>query len=79
MAQNLALQAGGPITPHFILVVDLAQSTWDWQNRGEPPLDDPAYYLRYCKTFSRMGGTMRYLSADNREFFCALLHALRAG
>jgi hypothetical protein len=79
MAQNLALQAGGPITRHYILVVDLAQSTWDWQNRGEPPLDDPAYYLRYCKTFSRMGGTMRYLSADNRDFFLALLHALRAG
>ncbi len=76
MAQNLAIQAGWRIEGHYILVVDLAECRWDW-GRGEPPEDDPAYYLRCNKTFSRMGGDMRYLRADNRVFLPALLHALR--
>jgi hypothetical protein len=76
MAQNLALQAGQAITRHFLLVVDIAASAWDWQSGGEPPASDPAYYLRWCKTFSRMGGTMRYLTADARGFFPSLLAAL---
>jgi hypothetical protein len=76
MAQNLALQAGQAITRHFILVVDIAASAWDWQADGEPPASDPAYYLRWCKTFSRMGGTMSYLAADARAFFPSLLAAL---
>lgn len=76
MAQNLAAQEGKRIRDHHILVVDLAKSAWDWTRDGEPPMGDPAYYLRYCKTFSRMGGTMRYLSMDNRDFFLSLLAAL---
>ncbi len=79
MAQNLAIQAGRRIEKHFILVVDLAKSTWDWDAAGEPPMDNPAYYLRYCKTFSRMGGTMRYLSADNRRFLARLSSELASG
>lgn len=71
MAQNLQMQNGKHIDNHYMLIVDLAESDWDWQNKGEPPMDNPAYYLRYCKTFSRMGGRMHYLSADNRDF---LLH-----
>lgn len=71
MSQNLKIQDGKHIDKHYILVVDLAENTWDWK-QGEPPMDNPAYYLRYCKTFSRMGGTMRYLSADNRDFLIAL-------
>jgi len=55
----------------------LAESSWDWQQNGEPPMDNPAYYLRYCKTFSRMGGTMRYVSAHNRDFLLTLLQALQ--
>ncbi len=78
MAQNLRRQEGGAIRDHFILVVDLAASDWDWQARGEPPVDHPAYYLRFCKTFHRMGGTLRYLCADNRAFFLALDRALEA-
>ena len=77
MSQNLALQKGELIHNHHIVVVDLAESTWDWQKDGEPPVDNPAYYLRYCKTFARMGGTMRYLQADNRDFFLSLVRALR--
>ena len=76
MAQNLHRQAGRTIKNHFVLVVDLAAVDWDWSARGEPPMDNPAYYLRYCKTFSRMGGTMRYLSADNRDFLLALSREL---
>ena len=70
--------AGGlivPLTPNM-LVVDLAESEWDWNKNGEPPMDNPAYYLRYCKTFSRMGGEMHYLTADNRDFLLALYQEL---
>jgi hypothetical protein len=79
MAQNLEIQAGRRIEKHFMVVVDLADAPWDWAKDGEPPMDNPAYYLRYCKTFSRMGGTMRYLSADNRQFLLSLLRQLERG
>jgi hypothetical protein len=75
MAQNLAIRDGRHIDNHYTLVVDLAPCRWDW-SRGEPPETDPAYYLRYNKTFSRMGGVMRYLSADNRDFILALSQSL---
>ena len=75
MAQNLHLQKGKPIENHYMCIVDLAENKWDW-SRGEPPQDRPEYYLRYLKTFSRMGGTMRYLTADNRDFFLGLLREL---
>ena len=78
MAQNLHLQQGAPLGGHFIAVVDLAQGNWDWA-RGEPPQTDPAYYLRFCKTFNRMGGTLRYLSADNRAFLTTLTRQLERG
>jgi len=76
MSQNLALQTGTSIQKHYIVVVDLAESTWDWQKKGEPPKDNPAYYLRYCKTFNRMGGEMHYLNADNRDFLLTLSQML---
>ncbi len=76
MAQNLHLQQDQHIDNHYMLIVDLAQSDWDWQNSGEPPMDNPAYYLRYCKTFSRMGGRMHYLSADNRDLLLRLYKEL---
>jgi len=75
MAQNLALQGGRHIEGHFITVVDLAESTWDW-SKGEPPETHPDYYLRYCKTFHRMGGELRYARADNRDFLLALCREL---
>ena len=78
MAQNLALQQGHKITTHYMAIVDLAESRWNWQTDGDPPANNAAYYLRYCKTFSRMGGTMRYVSADNRDFLLALLNELGA-
>jgi hypothetical protein len=78
MSQNLALQEGAPVSGHLMVVVDLAESRWDW-SQGEPPPESPDYYLRYCKTFSRMGGTMRYISADNRDFLLALCRELGVG
>ncbi len=76
MCRNVAIREGKLIDNHFILVADLAPSEWDWQKDGEPPVDNPAYYMRYCKTFSRMGGEMHYMTADNRDFLPALYQAL---
>jgi len=57
-------------------VVDLQDGgNWDWSG-GEPPKDNAAYYLRFCKSYARMGGTMRYSQCDNIVFMhrlCALL------
>lgn len=75
MSQNLAMQEGRTINGHKIIVVDLARSTWDW-SKGEPPENSPDYYLRYNKTFARMGGTLKYLCADNRDFLLALVRAM---
>jgi hypothetical protein len=74
---NLRLQAGRPVVRgHAIYVVDLQDGgNWDW-TKGEPPKENPAYYLRFCKSYSRMGGTMRYLQCDNVLFLHRLLHEL---
>ena len=77
MAQNVKIQKNKHIDDHFILVVDLVKSEWDWKKNGEPPTDNPAYYLRFCKTFHRMGGEMHYLAADNRDFLLALYQKLK--
>ncbi|HEV2971832.1 MAG TPA: hypothetical protein VGY55_17795 [Pirellulales bacterium] len=74
---NLRLQAGRPVVrDHTTYVVDLQPAgNWDW-TRGEPPKDNPAYYLRFCKSFSRMGGAMHYLQCDNAAFIHNLHHEL---
>jgi hypothetical protein len=66
---NLRLQEGRPIVQdHSIYVVDIQDGgNWDWAE-GEPPKANPAYYLRFCKSFSRMGGAMQYLCCDNAAF-----------
>ena len=76
---NLRLQAGQNIVQgHNIYVVDLQDGgNWDW-TKGEPPKDSPAYYLRFCKSFSRMHGAMHYLQCDNVVFVHNLLHRLMA-
>lgn len=76
---NLRLQAGRNIVHgHNIYVVDLQDGgNWDW-TKGEPPKESPAYYLRFCKSFSRMHGAMHYLQCDNVAFVHNLLHWLRA-
>lgn len=66
---NLRFQDGRPpVASHSIYVVDLQDGgAWDWA-QGEPPKTNPAYYLRFCKSFSRMGGAMRYVQSDNLAF-----------
>ncbi len=76
ISQNVHLQKGSKITNHLMVVVDLQVAPWDW-SQGEPPMDNPAYYLRYCKTFNRMGGTLKYITADNRDFLLGLYSRLR--
>ena len=75
---NLRLQNGRSILhDHRIYVVDIQDGgNWDW-SRGEPPKDNPAYYLRFCKSFARMGGEMQYLQLDNVEFLQGLLANLK--
>lgn len=75
MSRNVLLREGKDIRHCHLHVVDLQKSTWDW-SKGEPPMDNPAYYLRYMKTFSRMGCPVDYLSADNRDYLVALWRAL---
>ncbi|MCO6454721.1 MAG: hypothetical protein J5I93_05410 [Pirellulaceae bacterium] len=74
---NLRLQSGRQVVrDHSIYVVDLQDGgNWDW-TQGEPPKTNPAYYLRFCKSYSRMGGTMRYLQCDNAAFIHHLYHEL---
>jgi len=75
---NIRFQHGRPPVRDFdIFVVDLQDGgNWDW-SQGEPPKDSPAYYLRFCKSFSRMGGAMRYVQCDNVAFVHNLLHELQ--
>jgi len=74
---NLRLQAGREIVKdHSIYVVDLQDGgNWDW-SKGEPPKDNAAYYLRFCKSYSRMGGTMHYVQCDNVLFLHHLFQEL---
>jgi hypothetical protein len=76
---NLRLQAGRNIVrDHTIYVVDIQDGgNWDW-SRGEPPKDNPAYYLRFCKSFARMVGGMNYVQCDNVVFLHRLLHQLES-
>ena len=76
MARNVLRQRGEDIDDFDIHVVDLQKATWDWNASGEPPMDDPAYYLRFMKTFNRMGGRTHYISCDNHVFLPALLKLL---
>ena len=75
IANNLRRQEGlEPVRP-YIAVNDLTEEDWDW-NAGEPPMDNPAYYNRMGKSFSRMGGELIYAAADNRVFIPHLCRML---
>jgi len=77
VCNNLRRQQGSAPLQPFIAVNDLVDVEWDW-GRGEPPPDHAAYYMRFCKSFSRMGGEMTYVRADNRVFIHHLCHLLTA-
>jgi hypothetical protein len=74
---NLRIQEGRDIVRgHAFYVVDLQDGGgWDW-TQGEPPKTNPAYYLRFCKSYSRMGGTLNYLQCDNATFLHHLYRRL---
>lgn len=76
---NLRIQDGRPaVRDHTIFVVDLQESGgWDW-SQGEPPKTNPAYYLRFCKSYARMGGALEYVQCDNATFVHSLYHRLKA-
>jgi hypothetical protein len=64
------------IRGHTIYVVDLQDGgQWDW-SRGEPAKTNAAYYLRFCKSYARMGGAMQYVQCDNLAFVHHLYHEL---
>jgi len=75
MARNVAQQRGKDIRDCHIHLVDLDPGSWDW-SQGEPPVDNPAYYHRFMKTFHRMGCALDYTATDNRLFFLALYRNL---
>jgi hypothetical protein len=74
---NIRLQTGLPtIGGHALYVVDLQDGgNWDWTT-GEPPKTNPAYYLRFCKSFARMGGALNYVQSDNLNFLHHLYRRL---
>ncbi|HWV56891.1 MAG TPA: hypothetical protein VNZ57_05415 [Longimicrobiales bacterium] len=74
---NIRFQEGREaVSGHAIYVVDIQDGGgWDWR-RGEPPRTSPAYYLRFCKSFSRMGGEMHYVQCDNLAFLHKLYRVL---
>jgi len=64
------------IKDYYLGVIDIQDDgNWDW-SKGEPPMDNPAYYLRFCKTFHRMGGDLQYICLDNRDFILNLYQEL---
>ena len=75
MVKNAAAQSGNLIENYHITVSDIQPGNWDW-SKGEPPKNNPAYYLRFCKSFSRLGGNFSYLQLDNRIFIQHLYHQL---
>lgn len=78
VVHNLRLQENRPLVKDMtIAVVDLQDGGgWDW-TEGEPPKTNPAYYLRFCKSYSRMGGAMHYLQCDNALFIHSLYRELK--
>jgi hypothetical protein len=74
---NLRLQGGRDVVSgHTFYVVDIQDGGgWDW-TKGEPPKTNPAYYLRFCKSFSRMGGALNYVQCDNLTFIQHLYRRL---
>lgn len=80
MARNVAKQSGKAVKDFMIVVNDIQPAgDWQWGTGIEPPKTSPAYYLRFCKTFDRMGAReMHYICLDNRAFLVQLYHSLKS-
>jgi hypothetical protein len=79
MTRNVAKKDGREIKDFMIVVNDIQPAgDWQWGSGVEPPKDSPAYYLRFCKTFDRMGvRELHYVCADSRAFLLNLYHCLK--
>jgi len=78
MARNIAFQEDKKIDDFMIVVNDIQDGNWDWNSTNDPLKTDPAYYLRFCKTFHRMGAReMHYIQMDNRVFLLTLYKYLK--
>ena len=78
MARNIARQENKKITDFMIAVNDIQEGNWDWNSGKEPGKDSPAYYLRFCKSFNRMGAReLYYVQEDNRKFLLNLYQCLK--
>jgi len=79
-ANNLRASEGRSfLANHYLAIVDLQDGGgWDW-SQGEPPSTNPAYYLRFCKSFYRMGGMLDYIRCDNRAFLKHLIQRVGCG
>ncbi len=75
-ALSMAKNVNKKLNNYRIYVNDIQPGMWDW-SQGEPPKDNPAYYLRFMKTFTRMGGTSEYIEMDNVKFLHNLYHLLK--
>lgn len=73
---SMCRNVGKKIDNCNIHVIDLQKSTWDWR-KGEPPMDTPDYYLRFMKSFHRMGCPVDYTMMDNIIFFSGLYQSLK--
>ncbi|NUM35906.1 MAG: deoxyhypusine synthase family protein [Candidatus Brocadiae bacterium] len=79
MARNVELQKGKNIKNFFLAINDIQEGSWDWSKGTEPAKKDPAYYLRFCKSFARMEcSEMEYVCCDNRAFLWNLYHELKS-
>lgn len=77
MARNLAKQEDKKINDFMIVINDIQKGDWDW-SKGEPSKDNPAYYLRFCKSFNRMNAReMHYIEENNKDFLLALYGSLK--
>ena len=77
MSRNVAKQQEREIKDFMIVANDIQEGAWNWESDTEPPKKDPAYYLRFCKTFSRAGArNMQYIKMDNRDFVQQLYRCL---
>ncbi|MAG45305.1 MAG: hypothetical protein CMH63_00850 [Nanoarchaeota archaeon] len=75
-ALSMAKHVNKNLNNYKIYVNDIQPSDWDW-SQGEPPKDNPTYYLRFMKTFARMGGDLDYVEMDNKAFLHNLYHLLK--
>lgn len=77
MARNVRKQEGKNINDFVLVINDIQEGCWEWGKNIEPPKSDPSYYLRFCKSFDRMGAKeMHYVQEDNRNFLVTLYQYL---